>query len=81
MPGPYDYRRHQRHPSRRRPRAADLLLLPYMPDWRWLLDRDDSPWYPSVRLFRQGKTREYEGVLDRVRDELRARSVAFTLGE
>jgi hypothetical protein len=53
------------------------VLLPYLPDWRWLLDRDDSPWYPSVRLCRQAKTREYEGVLDRVRDELRARTVAF----
>jgi tetratricopeptide (TPR) repeat protein len=53
------------------------ILLPYTPDYRWLLDRDDSPWYPSVRLFRQTETREYESVLDRVRDELRARIVAF----
>ena len=29
------------------------VLLRYVPDWRWLLDRDDSPWYPSARLFRQ----------------------------
>jgi len=53
------------------------ILLPYTPDYRWLLDRDDSPWYPSVRLFRQTETREYESVLDRVRDELRAQIVAF----
>jgi tetratricopeptide (TPR) repeat protein len=46
------------------------ILLPYTPDYRWLLDRDDSPWYPSVRLFRQTETREYETVLDRVRTEL-----------
>jgi hypothetical protein len=57
------------------------ILLPYTPDYRWLLDRDDSPWYPSVRLFRQTETREYESVLDRVRDELRARTVAFRPGE
>jgi tetratricopeptide (TPR) repeat protein len=46
------------------------ILLPYTPDYRWLLDRDDSPWYPSVRLFRQTETREYESVLERVRTEL-----------
>jgi tetratricopeptide (TPR) repeat protein len=48
------------------------ILLPHVPDWRWLLDRDDSPWYPTVRLFRQTETREYDSVLDRVRGELRA---------
>jgi hypothetical protein len=29
---------------------ADLVLSPFVPDWRWLRDREDSPWYPSVRL-------------------------------
>jgi tetratricopeptide (TPR) repeat protein len=46
------------------------ILLPYVPDWRWLLDREDSPWYPTVRLFRQTETRDYETVLGRVRTEL-----------
>ena len=46
------------------------ILLPYTPDYRWLLDRDDSPWYPSVRLFRQTASWEYASVLDRVRTEL-----------
>jgi ADP-heptose:LPS heptosyltransferase len=46
------------------------ILLPYDPDYRWLLDRDDSPWYPTARLFRQTKTRDYATVLDRVRSEL-----------
>jgi hypothetical protein len=46
------------------------LILPYWPDWRWLLDRDDSPWYPTARLFRQTAARDYQSVLDRVRDEL-----------
>ena len=46
------------------------ILLPYAPDYRWLLDREDSPWYPTVRLFRQSATRDYGSVLDRVRDEL-----------
>jgi ADP-heptose:LPS heptosyltransferase len=48
------------------------ILLPYTPDYRWLLDRDDSPWYPTVRLFRQSETREYASVLDRIRTELLA---------
>jgi ADP-heptose:LPS heptosyltransferase len=46
------------------------ILLPYVPDWRWLLDRNDSPWYPTVRLFRQSETRDYVPVLERVRSEL-----------
>jgi tetratricopeptide (TPR) repeat protein len=46
------------------------ILLPYVPEWRWLLDREDSPWYPTVRLFRQRPTRDYAGVMDRVRAKL-----------
>jgi ADP-heptose:LPS heptosyltransferase len=46
------------------------ILLPYTPDYRWLLHRDDSPWYPTVRLFRQTERRDYAEVLDRVRREL-----------
>jgi len=48
------------------------ILLPYVPDYRWLLDRDDSPWYPSARLFRQDENRDYDSVLVRVRSELEA---------
>ena len=46
------------------------ILLPFMPDWRWLLDRDDSPWYPTARLFRQDETRRWDGVMARVRAAL-----------
>ena len=46
------------------------VLLPRTPDYRWLLHRDDSPWYPSLRLFRQDEMRDYAPVLDRVRAEL-----------
>jgi hypothetical protein len=53
------------------------VLLPYTPDYRWLLDRDDSPWYPTMRLFRQTATREYASVLDRVRAELLAEASMF----
>jgi ADP-heptose:LPS heptosyltransferase len=34
------------------------ILLPYTPDFRWLLDRDDSPWYPTAKLFRQNGSRD-----------------------
>jgi hypothetical protein len=46
------------------------IMLPHTPDYRWLLNRDDSPWYPAVRLFRQTESREYESVIERVRAEL-----------
>jgi tetratricopeptide (TPR) repeat protein len=52
-------------------RRPTWILLPYAPDYRWLLDRDDSPWYPSVRLFRQTAIRDYGEVVDRVRTALR----------
>lgn len=42
------------------------LLLPYAPDWRWLLNRDDSPWYPHMRLFRQRSPGDWADVLTRV---------------
>jgi ADP-heptose:LPS heptosyltransferase len=46
------------------------ILLPHTPDWRWLLGRDDSPWYTSVRLFRQDARRDYAPVIERVREAL-----------
>lgn len=45
-------------------------LLPYAPDWRWLRDRSDSPWYPTMRLFRQQHRGEWKPVLEQVREEL-----------
>jgi Tfp pilus assembly protein PilF len=46
------------------------LLLPFSPDWRWLLDRTDSPWYPSMRIFRQTESGDWSGPVARLRDEL-----------
>ena len=46
------------------------ILLPYVPDWRWLLDRDDSPWYASVKLYRQDEDRQYAPVLERIANDL-----------
>lgn len=46
------------------------LLLPYAPEWRWQLARDDSPWYPSMRLFRRAETGDWDGVFERVTEAL-----------
>jgi hypothetical protein len=45
-------------------------LLPYVPAWRWLLERQDSPWYPSMRLFRQPCIGDWDSVITRVVDAL-----------
>ncbi|MSO69191.1 MAG: tetratricopeptide repeat protein [Alphaproteobacteria bacterium] len=42
------------------------VMLPHVPDWRWLLAREDSPWYPTARLFRQTRLDDWEGVIQRV---------------
>ncbi|MEA2939277.1 MAG: hypothetical protein QOC56_2781 [Alphaproteobacteria bacterium] len=46
------------------------ILVPFCPDWRWGLDREDAPWYPSARLFRQGAPGDWDGVIARVREAL-----------
>jgi ADP-heptose:LPS heptosyltransferase len=46
------------------------VLLPFVPDWRWMLDREDSPWYPTMRLFRQPLPGEWGSVIQRVLNEL-----------
>ncbi|VVG72489.1 glycosyltransferase [Pandoraea apista] len=46
------------------------VLLPFVPDWRWMLDRDDTPWYPSVRLFRQAARAQWAPVVERMAQAL-----------
>jgi tetratricopeptide (TPR) repeat protein len=48
------------------------ILLPRSPDWRWMLDREDSPWYPTARLFRQPRTGDWSSVVVRLGDALAA---------
>ena len=46
---------------------AVWTLLPFVPDWRWMLDRSDSPWYPSMTLFRQKETGDWRPVFEQLR--------------
>lgn len=45
--------------------------IPYLPDWRWMLGREDTPWYPTVRLFRQSSPDDWGSVFERMMSELR----------
>jgi len=56
------------------------VALPYAADWRWFRDRDDSPWYPTVRLFRQDRPGEWNNVFERIAGELAARAVKVAVG-
>jgi ADP-heptose:LPS heptosyltransferase len=47
-------------------------LLPSVPEWRWMLDRDDTPWYPTMRLFRQTQAGRWSDVMERVAKDLRS---------
>lgn len=49
------------------------VMLPHVPDWRWLLGRSDSPWYPSLRLFRQTEPERWGPMVDEVAGALRER--------
>jgi tetratricopeptide (TPR) repeat protein len=49
---------------------AVWVLLAYVPDWRWMLDRGDTPWYPTIRLFRQARIGEWDSVMRDVAESL-----------
>jgi tetratricopeptide (TPR) repeat protein len=55
--------------------APVWILLPWASDWRWQLERSDSPWYPSARLFRQDRPGNWEGVMARVFGALAGRNL------
>jgi hypothetical protein len=48
------------------------MLVPHVPEWRWLLDRDDTPWYPTMRLFRQSAPGGWDDLIGRVIEALPA---------
>ena len=47
------------------------IALKYVPDWRWLTERTDSPWYPTARLFRQNQLDDWEGVVSEITEALK----------
>ena len=47
-----------------------FVLLPFSSDWRWFLNSQTSPWYPTVKIFRQKKLGEWQDVINEVRDSL-----------
>jgi ADP-heptose:LPS heptosyltransferase len=49
-----------------------FVALPQIADWRWLLGREDTPWYPTVRLFRQRKRGDWPEMMVRIADAARA---------
>ena len=51
------------------------MLLPFAGEWRWMVHRSDSPWYPTLRLFRQGKPGDWAGVMEAVRGALAAKGI------
>ncbi|HVW07904.1 MAG TPA: tetratricopeptide repeat protein [Bryobacteraceae bacterium] len=46
------------------------VLIPFAPDWRWMRNRDDSPWYPSLKLYRQNSAGDWDTVLNRIQSDL-----------
>ncbi|WP_137718501.1 tetratricopeptide repeat protein [Methylobacillus flagellatus] len=57
------------------------ILLPANGEWRWLLEREDTPWYPSARLFRQAQPRDWAGVIGRVSEQLGRHPVTFSASQ
>jgi tetratricopeptide (TPR) repeat protein len=54
-----------------------LVALPFVPDWRWLTEGADTPWYPTMQLYRQDATRDWTPVFQRIADDLQRRAAAI----
>jgi ADP-heptose:LPS heptosyltransferase len=46
------------------------VAIAFAPDWRWMVNRDDSPWYPTMRIFRQTQLRRWDDVFERMANEI-----------
>jgi len=60
--------------------TATWVMLPYVADWRWMTERNDSPWYPTMRLFRQALPNDWEETIRRIACSLKSRS-SFMAGD
>jgi tetratricopeptide (TPR) repeat protein len=54
------------------------IVLKHVPDWRWLMDREDTPWYPTARLFHQARRDDWDEVFERIAGELALAAAAKT---
>ena len=54
------------------------IVLKHVPDWRWMMDREDTPWYPTARLFRQARRDDWDEVFERIAGELSRAAAAKT---
>ena len=50
---------------------SSYIMLSNLPDFRWLLNRTDSPWYPSLKLYRQDQTKNWESVIENIKKDLK----------
>ncbi|MEW6599422.1 MAG: tetratricopeptide repeat protein [Nitrospirota bacterium] len=57
------------------------LLIPFAPDWRWMLGRDDTPWYPTMRIFRQSRHGDWDGVIETVCQALKRQLTLSEIGQ
>jgi tetratricopeptide (TPR) repeat protein/glycosyltransferase involved in cell wall biosynthesis len=57
------------------------MALPFLPDWRWLLNRSDSPWYPTMKIFRQSYVGNWKGVFEEIKKELEVQVQEYVRGE
>jgi tetratricopeptide (TPR) repeat protein len=53
-------------------------LLPFIPDWRWMLNREDSPWYPTMKLFRQPSEGDWRGIIVKLKEGLQSLGKSFS---